>query len=462
MVRALVLSLFLAGCGLLYACSDQGDAPSSPEPLTAEEQAARDLELTGGGNDPIARLIVQLFPPPFRFIGLLKYVGIQFALHVGRDDLAFEGALRLIDLIDELGDRNKLRNPNGNRPPTTEEAEAELIARLLELVGGNAFSDFISPEELADPNFGWGICDPSSDCTITNESGLAGIRVFEGSTNETKIIKFNQEEFDPDRFPGFKAFPFIYFFEARGASDVFSEGLALASEDVLYDPPAIAGVCVAEAPFPGAPNEEELEFLQLARLDEDSEEVELLPIENADFLSDEDCEEASMALAPLPYRVFAAFEPVSEFFVSPLRANPGRLGGAIAAHSPVGPVDNRGDGDDLIPTTTTLELEESQSCCGFITGAFANVNEDTEGGGAVFPGDVEFVIDEIEGDNDQSTVRALDDGGGADIEIVCDGFVTGDQIGVEQGSYTVQANFLESGTHEGSSSEPESFDCVEG
>jgi hypothetical protein len=365
-----------------------------------------------------------------------------------------EGAIeKAFSLIDKILGHHADEETTGD-----DEAVATLLNELLLLVG----LDAIFPD-MVDENTGGGSCD-SGGCTHVTESGLAGISVPPQTSEGIDMcyITFNLREFNPELFSGFDNYPFQFDFDIVCADEA-TGGLDLAQNGPIYDPAAIVGVCFADPPL--GPTEEEVPIpnRQLAHLPDGEEVPVLLPIEEATFLDNADCLEASGGEeASLPFRALAKLEPISEFFVSPLWANPGRLGGAIAAHSPVGPVDNRGVEDDLIPTTTTLELEDSQSCCGFITGASASVSEDIEGGDAVFPGDVEFVINEVEGDNDQSTVRELDDGGGADLDIVCDSEPTGDQIAVPQGSFTVQANFQGSETHAESSSEPQGFDCVEG
>lgn len=441
MLRAFLLSLSLAATGFFLACNE---GSVDPVASTGEIMGA------GKGDCPLTGEIDAVFS----HAGLNNAVTKQCSNIDGElDEGDTEGAIeKTFSLIDKILGHHTDEETTGD-----DEAVATLLNELLLLVG----LDAIFPD-MVDENTGGGSCD-SGGCTHVTESGLGGISVPPQTSEGIGMcyITFDLREFNPELFSGFDNYPFQFDFEIVCADEA-TGGLDLAQDETIYDPPAIVGVCFADPPLGPTLEEVPNENRQLAHLPDGEEEPDLLPVEVADFLSDEDCAEASeVEDASLPFRALAKLEPISEFFVSPLLANPGRLGGAIAAHSPVGPVDNRGT-DDLIPTTTTLELENSSSCCGFITGAVADVNEDIEGGGPVFPGDVEFVIDEIDGDNDQSTVRALDDGGGADLEIVCDGFATGDQIAVPQGSFTVQANFLGTETQEESSSEPQSFNCVIG
>ncbi|MGH7589455.1 MAG: hypothetical protein ACRELU_12775 [Gemmatimonadota bacterium] len=443
MLRAFLLSLTLATTGFILACNE-----GSVDPVASTG------EITGAlkGVCPLTEEIADVFSPG----GLRNAVTKQCQNIAGElDEGDTEGAVeKVFSLIDKILGHHADGETTGD-----DVATATLLNALLGIVN----LDGIFPVTGVDENTGGGSCD-SGGCTHVTQSGLAGISVPPQTSEgiDQCYITFNLREFDPELFSGFDNYPFQFEYEIVCADEA-TGGLDLAQDGTIYDPAAIVGVCFADPPLGPTTEEVPNENRQLAHLPDGEEVPVLLEIAEATFLTDEDCAEASMAAAPLPYRALAKLEPISEFFVSPLLANPGRLGGAIAAHSPIGPVDNRGVEDDLIPTTTNLGLEDSQSCCGFVTSASANVSEDIVDGGAVFPGDVEFVIDEIEGDNDQTTVRALDDGGGADLDIVCDGEPSSEgQISVPLGSFTVQANFQGTETHEASSSEPEAFDCVIG
>ncbi len=437
MLRAFLLSLTLATAALFLACSE-----GSMDPVASTDE----ITAAGVGDCPLTQEIADVFSH-----GGLKNAVTQQCNNIDREldegDTvdAVEKAFSLI---------NKILGHHADGETTgDDEAVADLLNALLVLVGGEG----IFPTTV-DENTGGGTCD-NGGCTIVNQSGIAGINVPPQTNLGMCYISFSLREFDPELFSGFDNYPFQFEYEITCPDG----GLELAENGPIFDPEAIVGVCFADPPLGPTTEEVPNENRQLAHLPDGEEVPVLLDLAVADFLSDEDCAEASQVEeVSLPFRALAKLEPISEFFVSPLWANPGRLGGAIAAFSPVGPVDNRPVEDDLVPTTTELDLESSSSCCGFITDATATVSEDTESMDPVTSGDVEFVIDEVDGDNDQSTMRSLDETGSADLEIVCDGSATGDQIAVPLGSYTVQANFQGTETHEASSSEPEDFDCVIG
>ncbi|MGH7557148.1 MAG: hypothetical protein ACREMD_05105 [Gemmatimonadota bacterium] len=453
MVRAFLLSL--AVCGMLVACSDDsGDVPSSPGEVTAAGQGSCPAEI----SDRIA----SLFPGGLENAATQQCNNVERKLSKGDLDDAILKTFNLIDFAVKHYENGKLEDPAGGDPPTTEEALTELLNALLVFVG-------LDP--IFAGSFDFEICEANTKCVFETETEFAGISATFTEPTLVTVTLLPNDTFTPT---GVTGFPLIFDFSATsssGAVDGPSFGLTLASSPLAE--PATVAVCVVDPPDPAAPDEDELANLALGHIIQGSEGdgVEILPdAPPGDFALD--CTDASSGegpevdIASLRWwgeRAASAFEPVSDFLVAPLLANPGERRGLITAFSPVGAVDTRtvGNGEpELIPTTTSLELENENSCCGFITTATATVSEDTEGGDPVESGDVEFVIDDVEGENDQSTVRSLDDGGTADLDIVCDGETTSDdQIAVPLGSYTIQALFLGTTTHEESSSEPQDFDC---
>jgi hypothetical protein len=314
MIRAFALAFGLVLCTVFVACSDDGKSVLS---------SADELSGAGKTNCPLTDEIADVFSPGGLRNAVRKQCqNIAGELNQGDTPGAVEKAFSLIDKI--LG-----HHADGE---TTDDdvATATLLNALLELVG----LDGIFPATV-DENTGGGSCD-SGGCTHVTESGLAGISVPPQTSEgiDQCYITFSLLDFNSELFSGFDNYPFQFDYKIVCADE---------ESEVTYDPLATVGVCFADPPL--GPTLEEIpnENRQLAHLPDGEEVPVLLPVVAADFLSDEDCAEASQVEeASLPFRALAKFEPISEFFVSPLWANPGRLGGAIAAHSPIGPVDNRG------------------------------------------------------------------------------------------------------------------------
>ncbi|HET6340864.1 MAG TPA: carboxypeptidase-like regulatory domain-containing protein [Gemmatimonadota bacterium] len=326
MLRAFLLSLSLAATGFFLACNE-----GSVDPVASTG------EIAGAGkvDCPLTEEIADVFSDAGLKNAVTKQCqNIAGELDQGDTPGAVEKAFSLIDKI--------LGHHADGETTGDDEAAATLLNALLELVG----LEGIFPATV-DENTGGGTCD-SGGCTIVNQSGLAGISVPPQTSEGIGMcyITFNLLDFNPDLFAGFDNYPFQFDYEIVCADEA-TGGLELAQEEAIYDPPAIVGVCFADPPLGPTLEEVPNENRQLAHLPDGEEEPELLPVAEATFLSDEDCAEASDGgEASLPFRALAKLEPISEFFVSPLWANPGRLGGAIAAHSPIGPVDNRGVEED--------------------------------------------------------------------------------------------------------------------
>jgi hypothetical protein len=433
MLRAFTITLGLALCTVLVACSDDGESVLS-----------NSEELTGAGKAPCpfnAQIADVFSRGGLRNAVKKQCQNIAGELDQGDTPGAVEKAFSLIDKI--LG-----HHADGE---TTGDDEA--VATLL-----NALLDFVGLEGIfpatVDENTGGGSCD-SGGCTHVTESGLAGISVPPQTSEGIGMcfITFTLREFDPELFSGFDNYPFQFDFEIVCADEA-TGGLDLAQDGTIYDPAAIVGVCFADPPLGPTLEEVPNENRQLAHLPDGEEVPVLLPVAEATFLNNEDCLEASEGgEASLPFRALARLEPISEFFVSPLWANPGRLGGAIAAHSPVGPVDNRGN---LIPTDTFLELDDTSLFSGEFGSATATVFEEGVEPPQVTSGDVEFIVDQG-GENEQSQIQPME--GSASAVILCNSTPTGSEFQVDPGDHTIIARFVGSGTHEESTSEPVGFTC---
>jgi hypothetical protein len=431
MIRAITLAFGLALCTVFVACSDDGESVlSTPEELTG----------AGKGNCPqeIKDLIGNVFSAGLKKAVTDQCNNIDRELEQEDTEGAVEKAFSLID---------KILGHHADGETTGDDMDvATLLNALIELVGGDA----IFPTEV-DENTGGGSCD-NGGCTIVNQSGIAGISVPPQTNLGMCYITFSLRDFDPDLFAGFDNYPFQFEYNISCPGE--DSELELAQNETIFDPEAIVGVCFADPPLGPTLEEVPNENRQLAHLPEGEEEPELLPVAAADFLSDEDCADASdQEEASLPFRALAKLEPISEFFVSPLWANPGRLGGSIAAFSPIGPVDNRGN---LIPTDTFLELDETNLFQGQFGTATATVFEEGVEPPQVTSGDVEFIIDEGTED-EQSGIEAMEPS--ASVVILCDGTPSGSEFPVELGDHTLIARFVGSATHEESTSESIGFTC---
>jgi hypothetical protein len=429
MLRALTIAISLALCSVFVACSDDGQSVLS-----------NSEELTGAGkgtcpfNDEIAEV--------FSAGGLRNAVkkqcqNIAGELNQGDTPGAVEKAFSLIDKI--------LGHHADGKTTGDDEAVATLLNALLVFVGGDP--NFGS---TVDENTGAGQCD-NDGCTIVNQSGIAGISVPPQTNLGMCYITFNLREFDPELFSGFDNYPFQFEYDISCPGE--DSELQLAQE-TIFDPEAIVGVCFADPPLGPTLEEVPAANRQLAHLPDGEEEPVLLPVATADFLSDDDCFEASQEeVSSLPFRALAKLEPISEFFVAPLWANPGRLGGSIAAFSPIGPVDNRGN---LIPTDTFLELDDTNLFSGEFGNATATVFEEGVEPPQITSGDVEFIVDQGEV-NEQSQIQPME--GSASAVILCNSTPSGSEFQVDPGDHTIIARFVGSETHEESTSESIGFTC---
>jgi hypothetical protein len=363
MIRAFTLAFGLVLCTVFVACSDDGESVlSTPEELTGAGKGVCTL------TDEIADV--------FSHGGLRNAVTKQCSNIAGElADGDTEGAVeKVFSLIDKILGHHADGETTGDN-----EAVGTLLNELLALV----LLEGIFPTEV-DENTGGGTCD-NGGCTIVNQSGIAGISVPPQTDLGMCYISFTLREFDPELFSGFDNYPFQFEYEIVCADEA-TGGLDLAQNGTIFEPAAIVGLCFADPPLGPTTEDVPNENRQLAHLPDGEEVPELLPVEVADFLSDEDCAEASeVEETSLPFRALAKLEPISEFFVSPLWANPGRLGGAISAFSPIGPVDNRG-----------------QEVDGGISGTvFSNCNETGINGAQVelFTNDEELVDTTFTGNN---------------------------------------------------------------
>lgn len=436
MLRALLLSFTLLTAGIFLACTE---GSVDPVASTGEVSGA------GKGNCPLTGEIADVFSH-----GGLKNAVTQQCNNVENDvaNEDIEGAVeKAFALIDKILGHHADGETTGD-----DEAVATLLNELLALVG----LEGIFPATV-DENTGGGTCD-NDGCTIVNETGIAGFSVPPQTDLGMCYITFNLREFDPELFSGFDNYPFQFEFEIVCADEA-NGGVELAQngDEVIFDPAATAGVCFADPPLGPTTEEVPNANRQLAHLPDGEEVPDLLTVVPVDFLTDEDCAEASSEgeEASLPFRALARLEPISEFFVSPLLANPGRLGGAIAALSPIGPVDNRGQEEE---TTTTLVIDNPFLADGEATTATATVSPDPPN---ELEGEVRFVLD---GDEEGAVVKTLDDGE-ASVDIFCDFFSESPSefadYNLAGGPFLLQAFFLGVDGFAESQSAVEEINCDE-
>ncbi|MGH7543843.1 MAG: Ig-like domain-containing protein [Gemmatimonadota bacterium] len=417
----LALLVVLAGCQ-----GEGDDLLSSPASANAPT-----IEAACNSAPEICDLIEALFPEP----GLENAVLTQFgniARQLERGETADAVDMTLNKIVFEIGhyENGRLEDPAGNDPPTIEEALTELLNAELEFVG--LTGNFPDPDEggLGDEDFAWQICEPGVKCVFETESDFAG---FSGTFTERTLVTIFR--LPDDTFEAFDVvgFPLIFDFSATSLSDGMgpAAGLTLAS---LAEPATVA-VCAVDPPDPEAPPEEVLPFLALGHVIEGDEgpEVEILPdAPPGDFALD--CEGASSTPPPVigslgwwGEHLASAFEPLSDYVVSQLLANPGERRGLITAFSPVGAVDTRTVGDDEEggPTTTTLTLNGQSTNVSISHGqtATAMAVVDPAPGNELEPS-VQFIFSQFSGGPGPPTsTQSLDDGE-ASVPVLCDALGT--------------------------------------
>ncbi|MCK5438710.1 MAG: hypothetical protein KAI97_02140, partial [Gemmatimonadetes bacterium] len=335
-MRTLFAAFAMATAIVLVGCQDD-DAllPSSP---------SRSLD-TAVDDDALCDLASMIFDGG-RLNAVCKQLrNIERQADRGETVDAAEKALDLIEFV--LGHFNggRLSDPPG--AATTEEVLGQLIAGIAELGGLlPAGSDPIPPGAFT-PEGAVEMCTASAGCTVTTGTEFAGtmipagtplVDVNTGEPVDHVIVVINRES--DTLFPfssfGFDDFPLFYNITTIPEVEILSNGgLNGAQEDEM-----VVGVCVVDPPDPLAPPEGA--DLRIARLFDGGEgqEVEITPLRDASFL---DCTGASTngeALTGWRGWLASIFGPASSVLdVTPLYANPGRLGGAISAFSMYGAVD---------------------------------------------------------------------------------------------------------------------------
>lgn len=183
----------------------------------------------------------------------------------------------------------------------------------------------------------------------------------------------------------------------------------------------------------------------------------LLPLDDAP--TGIDCTDVEPEVTLTGWRSYAwtVLEPVSPLFqVTPAFAGQSPIGGRISAFSPVAPVDPE-SGEPALDETQTAISPDDADLIGPDTETYtANVTE-VPGGASVNGGTVRFTV--LAGETVVDTFDADVVEGVADVIVGC--FSEGGNIVVFTGNFTVQAEYLETVTHEGSSDPtPSTLSCT--
>jgi len=348
MHRTLHVVLCLSSLAFLSACQGSGeDLPSAP--ASGEISSSPEAE-------QIQELIRAVFPEPgLENATLNRFGNIERQLGRGLTEDATEKTFALIDFTLHHYEDGRLDQQPGS-----------LINAWLAYVG----LDPIAPD-LDDPDAAFVKCVGSEECRVITETKWAGVVFPVPTLPGTHFVSIRRQGNDPGPFDDFGfpvgegSFPLFYDFSI--------------TPETAFGPGVVGGVCVVDPPDPFAPPDPVVGRLRLAHLVEGAAgfEVEILPLANADFL---DCSGASTSpaltgLGAWSTRTLAAFEPLSDFFVAPLWASPGRLGATIAAFSPFGAVDPEFEEGPAEPvsTTTTLVFQDPTLVAGQVTTATATV-----------------------------------------------------------------------------------------
>ena len=213
----------------------------------------------------------------------------------------------------------RLLDPVGNDPPTSEAALADLFEAVADEAG-------LVPPPVSEAALAEGAVAfvDEDGMTVVTRSGFGGVDFPAGALPGRTLVVLERlpEEGAPGDGPlptDLDQYPIFYLVTT------FPEVGELSVE-------AVAGLCVVDPPDPFAPAPEVAARLRLAHPDpDDPDEIEFLPLMDAPFV---DCTGASTEGLGL--------------------ASPGRLGGAIAAFSPIAAVDPLSGGPE--PLVVTLDI----------------------------------------------------------------------------------------------------------
>lgn len=335
-MRTLFAAVTIAVATILVGCQDD-DAllPSSP---------SRSLD-TAVDDDALCELAGMVFDGGKLNAVCKQLRNIERQADRGETVDAADKARDLIEFVLHHFNGRRLNDPPG--PDTTEDVLGELIAGIAELGGLLPPGSGPIPPGAFTEEGAFEMCTASAGCTVTTGTDFAGanipagtplVDVHTGQPVDDLIVVIARES--DTLFPftpfGFDNFPLFYHITTIPEVEIASNGgLNGAQENEM-----IVGVCVVDPPDPLAPPPGA--DLRIGRLfeGEEGQEVEITPLRDASFL---DCTGAStngQALTGWRGWLASVFGPASSLLdVTPLYANPGRLGGAISAFSTYGAVD---------------------------------------------------------------------------------------------------------------------------
>jgi hypothetical protein len=436
---------------VLIGCQDQ--EPSSP--------AGPSQAITGATNvAAINALIDDLFDGGKENAALKQFRNVDRQLDRGEVTDAIAKAFDLIDFILTHFEDDRLNDPNGGAPPTTEEGVNELISLILQHVGGEAI-----PEGALGPMGAFVMCDAGALCNASTGDERASFFIPAGVTNAPTVVAVGPldpfvnpfEPFGLDGFPLFREFTAFPEIPTNG-----NGGLNGAE-----DRPIIVELCVLDPPHPLAPPVEILSQLRIAHIVEGIEgpEVDIAPLaeipggfDRPDCTNVNDDVPVQEAFTGWRGWTLTVLNPAARLFnVRPLYAAPSRLGGAISAFSPFGAVDPESGGGPSA-STTTLVVDDDVLFDGDVTEAHATVDPAPSNN---FEPEIEFIIDgNTEG---VQTFTAFLDDGEAWITIECavEGGSGEADVDVDFGTHTIQAEFPGAPDVDASSSNIEELDCFD-
>ena len=249
-------------------------------------------------------------------------------------DMAFDKVEAILDQASEVLlldfivfgstelEAGRLQDPAGGDPPTREGALADLFQAVADEAG-------LDPPPVTEAALSEGavMFVDGDGRTVVTQSGFGGVDFPAGALTQRTLVILERlpEEGEPGDGPlptDLDQYPIFY------QVTTFPEVGELSVE-------AVAGLCVVDPPDPFAPTPDVAARLRLAHPDpDDPAEIEFLPLMDAPFV---DCTGASTEGLGL--------------------ANPGRLGGAIAAFSPIAAVDPLSGGP--APLILTLDIPET-------------------------------------------------------------------------------------------------------
>ncbi len=328
MRRRFVWYLPVATALLFASCADRDQSsPTEPPSFSVAPHsgaAASDVR-------DIQAQIRALFPRDDRGLqhaALKRFRNIVRALRRGRVESARRKTVRFVDFTLRKFQQERLLDPNGAEPPTTEEAVCTLIASMLHLVG--------LPSPAACP------LGPNSAAAVVGRSGglvvtgaeEAGVDIPRGSLEETVVVTVQliSGPFDESGGPlntELDQFGPFYQIETFPAVSSFSGDV-------------VVGLCIEELE----------EGFRLAHNNAEGTGIEILPLAGAPFLdcnadigsrSIQDDEPATIwgRAVRLAKRLFAP---------APLHAGNalifGGLGGSSGSFSPFGAVDTQASTPD--------------------------------------------------------------------------------------------------------------------